>query len=82
MHYYAALDGARQSIYELIVSFNLCQSIVGPVIFEMLVYLSIKIVRQRFVFSEPRKKSHPVMKFKRLLLHAQVLVEGADDFDK
>lgn len=22
------------------------------------------------------------MKFKRLLLHAQVLVEGADDFDK
>lgn len=48
----------------------------------MLVDLAIETIREGFIFSEPRKQSHPVVKFECLLFHTQVLIERADDFDE
>ena len=82
MHNYSSLDTSGQWLDEFIIFLHLAEPVVGPEVFEVLVYLAIETVREGFIFSEPRKQSHPVVKFECLLFHAQVLIERADDFDK
>jgi len=52
VHYYTSFDASGQGINELVVFLNLAESVVGPEIFEMLVYLSVQTIRKWFVLSE------------------------------
>jgi hypothetical protein len=78
----SAFDASRQRIDELIVFLNLAEAVVGPVVLKVLVDLAIQAVGQGFVFPEARQQGHPVVKLKCLLLYAQILVEGGNDFDE
>ena len=77
----ATFDLPWKSIDELVVLLHLTQSVVLPVVLEMLVDLPIKTVRQRFV-TEPCEQGHPIVQFECLLLVAKILVESGDDLDE
>jgi hypothetical protein len=72
----STLNAAREGINELIVFLNLAQSVVGPVILEMLVNLPVERVGQGLVLSKASEKSHPVVQLESLFFNSQVLVES------
>ena len=83
MHNDATFDRWRQCIDELIVFLDLSQTILGPVVLEVLVDLPVQAIRQWFVLSEPRQQSHPIVQLERFLFCAKIwFVECWDDLDK
>ena len=81
VHNDAALDLARQRIDELVVLLHLAQPVLPPVLLEVLIDLAVERVGQGLV-PEARQQGHPVVQVEGLLLIAQVLVEGRDDFNE
>ena len=78
----AAFDRARQRVDELVVLLNLTETIVSPVVLEVLVDLAIEGVGKSTVVTEASQEGHPVVKLEGLLLDTQVLVEGRNDLDE
>ena len=76
MHDNSTLNAAREGINELIVFLHLAQSVVGPVILEVLVDLTVERVGQGLVLSKASEKSHPVVQLESLFFNSQVLVES------
>ena len=81
VHNDATLDLTRQRIDELVVFLHLAQSVLSPVLLEMLINLAVKRVWQRLV-SETCQQGHPVVQVEGLLFIAKVLVESRYDLDE
>lgn len=63
MHNDARADWLWELVNKVIVFFHFSNSIVTPVVFEMLVNLSVKWIGQGTVISEPREEGYPIVKF-------------------
>lgn len=81
VHNDATLNLAWQRIDKLVVLLHLAQSILSPVLLEMLINLAVKRVWQRLV-SESCQQGHPVVQVEGLLFIAKVLVESRYDLDE
>ena len=66
----SSLDRIRQDIDELVVFLYLIETVVGPVVLEVLVDLLIERIGQGFVLSEPGQQGHPIVQVECLLLVA------------
>ena len=75
-------DRFGQNFDEFIVFLDLTESVVGPVVLEMLVDLFVQRVWQRLVLSETSQQSHPIVKVKCLPFIAQILIECRDDVNE
>jgi hypothetical protein len=82
VHNNSTLNAAREDINQLFVFLKLAQSVVGPVILEMLVDLPVERVGQGLVLSKASEKSHPVVQLESLLFDSQVLLKSWNDFNE
>lgn len=55
------LDGIRQRSNELIVAIKMCQPIVHPIVFEVLINLTIKIIWQGLILSKSGQECEPII---------------------
>lgn len=78
----SSLDAARQSINKFVILLHLINTIVSPVVLEVLVDLPVQTVRQWFILPEPSQQRHPIMKLKCLLLDTHIAIESRNDLDE